>query len=263
MSSNKRDLSIPWPFAPAKVDLNTDTNLLKIVAMIAMFIDHAGKMLFPEYRIMRVIGRIAFPIYAYCIAVGSVYTKDPLRYLSRIVFLALISQPLYAIALNHESQLMYMYSFADQPARAALNFYLHSWTKPSILVTLAIGIILIWTVRERRMILTLAMAVLCWKIQGSLDYGLRGIILMVLFYLFSFNRIISFPVVFCYMLWWAMQGSGYTLFGVQFGIQIFAMLSLVLIYVRTQSGVRLNKWVFYLFYPVHLIAIMLLTRFAV
>ena len=46
-------------------------------------------------------------------------------------------------------------------------------------------------------------------------------------------------------------------------IQIFAMLSLALIYIRTKSGIRLNKWVFYLFYPAHLIAIMLLMRFAV
>ena len=64
MSGKRRDLSIPWPFAPAEVALNRDTNLLKLVAMLTMLCDHAGKMLFPQYPVMRIIGRIAFPIYA-------------------------------------------------------------------------------------------------------------------------------------------------------------------------------------------------------
>ena len=90
MAGKKRDLSIPWPFAPAAVKLNGDTGLLKLVAMAAMLCDHMGKMFFPQYGAMRVIGRIAFPIYAYCIAVGCVYTRNPLNYLRRIVALALI-----------------------------------------------------------------------------------------------------------------------------------------------------------------------------
>ena len=70
MANEKRDLSIPWPFAPTCLALNSDTGLLKLIAMLAMFCDHAGKMLFPEYRVLRIIGRLAFPIYAYCLAVG-------------------------------------------------------------------------------------------------------------------------------------------------------------------------------------------------
>ena len=75
MAGNRRGLSISWPFAPTAVRLNGDTGLLKLVAMLAMFCDHAGKMLFPQYPIMRIIGRLAFPIYAYCLAVGC-YGRD-------------------------------------------------------------------------------------------------------------------------------------------------------------------------------------------
>lgn len=263
MASSKRDLSIPWPFAPQKVDLNTDTNLLKLIAMIAMFIDHSGKMLFPQYPIMRVIGRLAFPIYAYCIAVGCVYTKDPLNYFKRIVLLALISQPFYAVALGHERQTMYAVSFAEEPVRAALNFYIESWAKPSILLSLAFGILIIWTIRERQLLLTLALSLLCWKMQGSFDYGIRGLILMVLFYLFSSKWWISLPVMLSYMVWWGMKGSGYTLFEVRFGIQMFAVLSLPLIYIHTKSKIRINKWLFYFYYPAHLVAIMALDRFVI
>jgi len=261
MASEKRDLSALWPFAPQKADLNNDTNLLKLVAMIAMFIDHAGKMLFPQYPIMRVIGRIAFPIYAYCIAVGCVYTKDHLKYLKRIVLLALISQPFYAVAMGHETAAMYAIPFESQPLRAVLNFYVQSWAKPSILFALSIGILVIWAIRKREFVLLLALALLCWKIQAKLDYGIRGILLMVAFYLFCGKWWISLPVVGCYMAWWGLSGGGYTVFDVRFGIQMFAMLSLPLIYIHTKSNIRLGKWVFYFYYPAHLILIMALNHF--
>ena len=72
------DLSIAWPFAFTSVQLNRDTSLLKLIAMVTMLIDHAGKILFPQLSFMRVVGRLAFPLYAYCIAVGCVYTRNPL-----------------------------------------------------------------------------------------------------------------------------------------------------------------------------------------
>ena len=72
-----------------------------------MFIDHAGKMLFPQISEMRLIGRLAFPMFAYCIAVGAVYTRDPIKYLSRLALLALISQPLYALGLDHTTSAMF------------------------------------------------------------------------------------------------------------------------------------------------------------
>ena len=263
MASSKRDLRIPWPFAPQKVGLNIDTNLLKLIAMIAMFIDHSVKMLFPQYPIMRIIGRIAFPIYAYCIAVGCVYTKDMLKYFKRIVLLALVSQPLYAVALAHDNALMYSISFSEQPVRAVVNFYVQSWAHPSILLSLAFGILLIWTIRERQILLTLALALFCWKIQGSFDYGIRGLILMVLFYLFCAKWWLSLPVVLGYMVWWGLKGAGYTLFGVRFSIQMFAIFALPLIYIHTRSNIRINKWFFYFYYPAHLIAIMALDRFVI
>lgn len=263
MASNKRDLSIPWPFAPQKIGLNNDTNLLKLVAMIAMFIDHSGKMLFPQYPIMRIIGRIAFPIYAYCIAAGCVYTHDPLKYFKRVVLMALISQPFYAVALGHETGAMYAISFAEKPVHAVLNFYVQSWSHPSILLTLAFGILIIWSIRERQLLLTLALALFCWQIQGKLDYGMRGLGLMVLFYLFCAKWWLSLPVMLSYMTWWGLKGAGYALFGVTFGIQMFAVFALPLIYIHTKSKLRVNKWVFYLFYPVHLIIIMALDRFII
>ena len=261
MAGNRRDLSIPWPFAPAEVRLNRDTGFLKLIAMIAMLCDHAGKMLFPQHPVLRIIGRLAFPIYAYCLAVGCVYTRSPLNYLKRLVILALISQPIYAVALDHTVSSMYAVSFAEKPLQAALNFYLHSWNYPSILFTLALGVLVIWSLRERRLAFTAALLIFCYLAKGEINYGMNGIWLMLLFYLFIRHAWLSLPAVLAFMLWWGLQGGGYSLFGVRFGIQAFAVLALPLIYIPTKTGIRLPKWLFYAFYPAHLALIYVLNQF--
>jgi len=58
-----------------------------------------------------------------------------------------------------------------------------------------------------------------------------------------------------------LKGSSYGLFDVRFGIQMFAVLSIPLIYIHTKSGIRINKWIFYFYYPAHLILIMALDRY--
>ena len=186
----------------------------------------------------------------------------PIAYLKRMVLLALISQPVYVVAMGHATQSMYSYSFAEEPVRAALNFYVRSWSAhPGILFALSVGMLLIWTLRERHVVLAIALGVFVYLMKGSLDYGWKGIVLMVLFYVFASKRWLSLPVVAAFMAWWALQGRGYSLFGVNFGIQAFAMMSLPLIYIRTHSGIRLPKWLFYGFYPAHLAAILLLDKF--
>ena len=246
-----------WPFAPREVGANRDTQLLKMIAMASMLVDHAGKMFFPQYPVMRIIGRLAFPIFAYCVAVGAVYSRNRLKYLTRMILTGLISQPFYAMALNHTTPKMFAIAFRDNPVGAAVNFYVESWQSPNIMLTLTLGLLLVWAIRDRQLVCALAVALLTWKIQNSVNYGWRGVALIGLFYLFIGHWWISFPVLTAYMAWWGVQGGTYHLFGVQFGIQMFAILALPLIYVPMNSGLRINKWVFYLFYPGHLMLIML------
>ena len=246
-------------FAPKRPATNTDTNLLKLIAMITMFIDHAGKMLFSNYAVFRMVGRMAFPIYAYCLAVGAIYTKHPMKYVSRMALLAMISQPLYALGLNHLNSSMYTISVREYPVRAIVNFYLKCWYKPSILVALTCGLILLLMLKHRQYILALGMLLFCYLAQGQLDYGIKGIVLMLLFYLTCEHPLISVPLVASFMIWWATSGGGYTLFGQQFTPQMFAVVSLPLIYIPTNSGVKLPKWLFYAFYPAHLALLWYLT----
>jgi len=257
MAAKKKN-ALSFLFAPREVGLNRDTNLLKLVAMISMLIDHTGKMFFPQYRIMRIIGRLAFPLYAYCIAVGGVYSKNKLKYLSRILLVGLISQPFYAVALAHTVPAMYAVRFADNPLGAVMNFYVQSWAVPNIMLTLALGLMLIWSLREGQYVCALSVALLVWKAQNAVNYGWRGVALIALFYLTISHWWVSLPVMSANMLWWGSQGASYHMFGASFGIQMFAILALPLVYIPTWSKLRINKWVYYLFYPAHLIGIMLI-----
>ena len=83
-----------------KLRTNLDTDLLKLVAIAAMLLDHIGGAFFPETPIFRWIGRLAFPLFCYCLTVGLLYTHDIRRYLGRLAIFAVVSQPFWILAFN-------------------------------------------------------------------------------------------------------------------------------------------------------------------
>ena len=90
--------------------------LLKLLAMGIMFVDHLGVALYKSrlipwipYRVMRIVGRGAFPIFCFQIVEGAMHTKRKWLYLVRLLTLALISEPFFDLAIygrwwNPESQ---------------------------------------------------------------------------------------------------------------------------------------------------------------
>ena len=69
-----------------------NTTRLKALAVVCMLIDHMGAVLFPHLIWMRIIGRLAFPIYCFVLSEGAVYTKNWLAYAGRLLWLALVSE---------------------------------------------------------------------------------------------------------------------------------------------------------------------------
>ncbi len=244
---------------PQTVRTNRNSGLIRLLACTFMLIDHVGKMLFPQIPALRLIGRLAFPMFAYGIAVGAVCTRNPLRYLSRIVLLMLVSQPLYALALDHETAAMYAVPFASDPLGAIRAFYIGSWGKPSILLTLALGLCLLLALRRRQWILALGIYVICCRFSAQLDYGIGGIRLMLLFYLLCEHPLAALAAVTAYMLAWA-GGTGYTFFGHSFGMRIFALPAAVFCCLPFQKRFTLPRWLSYGFYPAHLAVLAILVR---
>ena len=76
------------------------SNQLKIIALISMTIDHIGYFVFPEVLWLRIIGRLAFPIFAFMIAQGCFYTRNIWRYFATMFSCALIMQLVYAICMH-------------------------------------------------------------------------------------------------------------------------------------------------------------------
>lgn len=81
-----------------KTGFGLTNNQLKIIAMVSMLLDHVGLVLFPSVQILRIIGRLAFPIFAFMIAEGCAYTRNRRAYLLKIAVVALLCQIVYAVA---------------------------------------------------------------------------------------------------------------------------------------------------------------------
>ena len=77
-----------------------DGTILKIIAMISMVLDHIGDMFFPGVTWLRMVGRLAMPIFSFCIAEGFAHTRDRKKYLFRIGVFALISEIPFDLAFE-------------------------------------------------------------------------------------------------------------------------------------------------------------------
>ena len=227
---------------------NTATTWLKIIALVFMFIDHAGKMIFPEIGEMRILGRIAFPIYAWCVVVGFHETRSVPKYLLRILAVGLVSQPLYMLALNH------------------------TWNQPNIFLTLALGLCALWGIREKKAgsaVWAPAAALALATILGA-DYGWKGVLLFIMLYAVRDSRPGIAAVMVAYGLFW---GSFYSVTRSLFGLEIdltvlpgflsqllsavlrmqsYILLALPLILIPFKKDLKLPRWVGYALYPAHL-----------
>lgn len=150
------------PTQTPKLKTNLDTNFLKLIAILCMVADHVGTVFFPGYPIFRWIGRLAFPIFAYCLTVGLLYTHDIRRYLGRLAIFAVISQPFYALAFHPHD-------------------FWGNLTNWNIFVTLFFSLLAIYGVKSRKW---------WWFVAGVLainllnaDYANTGVVLTLIFYL--------------------------------------------------------------------------------
>lgn len=214
-----------------KLQTNLDTNFLKLVACVCMFIDHIGGALFPEVQIFRIIGRAAFPLFCYCMTVGLLYTRDIKKYLLRLGAFALVSQPFYLLAFHPHD-------------------FMQNLTNWNIFFTLFISLLAVWGFKERKWwLFAAAVFVISW---WNFDYSANGIILMLIFYLCRNRPRLGLALN---LLFWApclLYGGELAIGAFSFDRQVFAALSVPLIYLHTNVDPKVNKYFFYAFYPAHL-----------
>lgn len=199
---------------------NTSTGILKILALVFMFCDHAGKMCFPEIPELRIIGRLAFPLYCWCLVVGACHTRSMPRYILRLALVGLISQPLYMVALDHP------------------------WEVPNIFLTLLLGLIGIWGIREKLCFShiwapLLAMAAAFDLNCGAASYGWKGVLLMMLLYCARGRRTSIAAVMIAFCLYWGVGSKTVTYIWdypvYQFGISTYRYSTLVTPWLKLQA----------------------------
>ncbi|MFV0528800.1 MAG: TraX family protein [Lachnospiraceae bacterium] len=230
----------------AKINENLDTNLLKIIAIISMVIDHVHKAFFPENQIMAVLGRISFPLIAYCVVVGCLYTRNIKRYMLRLGIFAVITQSLFLGA--------YVITRLTAQSSGMDADFLNL----NILFTLLLGVIAIYALSDLRKRWFLLPLLVLFEWLVGVDYGLYGIGLIVLFYLMRERpRWLSACTIALWMLAWGL-GDYFYIGPLGLDLQAFALLSLPLIYIHTNLRPRLNKYFFYIFYPAHFMILALL-----
>lgn len=215
-----------------------------------MLIDHAGLILFPQYKILRVIGRIAFPLYAYCISEGFRYTRSRTKYFLRIFILGsacqavytLVSGDLYIGILLVFSMSIILMELADCLKKAlseegsAISKVIFGGRlnkeqdKTVTVAALCAGVILVF--------------VLCLYVE--VDYGFFGVMLPVFTSLFSDRKQKMVMFSACLIaLCIDMTDS--------FMIQYWSLLTIPLLAIYNgKKGKYSMKYFFYIFYPLHL-----------
>ncbi len=213
------------------------STILKIIALVTMIIDHTGAIFFPQYIILRIIGRIAFPIYCFLLIEGYHRTKDIKKYGLRLLLFAVISE------------IPFDYAFYGEVG----------FTHQNIFFTLTLGLIFIYMIDHYFKInpftATLAMIITVFLAEYlNTDYGLLGIIYILIFYIASK---IEGParIIFMFIMLYIISAT------LSFGIQSYAVLSIVFIAAyngKKGSSGPLLKYGFYAAYPLHLLILYLL-----
>lgn len=223
---------------------------LKVIAMVAMAIDHVAAFLLrydPDFTtalftvssrqvswcfLMRCIGRLAFPLFAFLLVEGFLHTSNRMKYGRNLLVFALISEIPY-----------------DLVRRGSLFA-----AGQNVFFTLFLGFLALYTVDrwESGKDSALRLAVILFSLIGigilfRTDYGSTGVGFILLLYVLRRNRILQTAIGCCYLPMRLIAGLAFIPINLYNGQRGFI------------QG-HIGKYLFYIFYPLHLLAIYLIRR---
>ena len=213
-----------------------DGSALKLLAMLTMAVDHAASILgrflnaplFTAFGhtidlvpVMRIIGRISFPIFAFLLVEGFIHTSSPKKYARDLLIFALISEIPWNLA--HTGRLLYSHQ--------------------NVMFTLLLGLLGIWAIREYHdQFLKLAprlLGLLAICVVLGAYYGCCGFGFILMMYLLREKKLIRAVVGSCFLSSTWIAGLAFIPISMYNGKRGFI------------QGKYL-KYAFYAFYPLHL-----------
>lgn len=213
---------------------------LKIIAVVSMVVDHCAYYLMDgntmAYEVMRCFGRIAFPVFAFLVAEGFAHTRNRMRYfLSLLLFAAVSEVPWYLL------------NGADGTH--------------NVMFTLALGVAALAAferLREHRILCCLFILLTAWLATWlGTDYEWRGVLLIVVSYLFGIIRSMNTPIILRRMMQLLFAFPLMMHYGI---IGALLACAVIFLYDGTRGFIHGNvaKYGFYAFYPIHLITILII-----
>jgi hypothetical protein len=203
--------------------------LLKWIAIITMTVDHVGAILYPELEILRFIGRLSFPLFAYLLMLGMETTRNIRNYFSRLFVFALISQVPFFLALDYGP-----------------------FNSLNIFFTLSAGLLLIHFFKKGSVFVIVSLLA---SLLLPVDYGIYGIAVIGSMYILKENT--KLGVVSLVLL--------NTLFLLPWNSQFLSIAAIPLILLHKNGSISTTKenaehytipiwrkYFFYTYYPLHL-----------
>ena len=226
--------------------------ILKIIGVITMLIDHTGDAIVGHFSYLNLIGRIAFPIFAYQAVQGYMHTKELKKHLYKLFIFALISQAPFTLFLS----------------LFTTSFYLN------IFFTLLLGLLALFFYDKSKNKVLGFFIVILFSILGQIikvDYQAFGILIIFVFYFFEheFEIIFKNSKMLKYRKLLMIFSATLLCFGryipdiIKFPNQIghyllcglFTSFALIFISFYNKKEGPKAKYFFYLFYPLHLLAL--------
>ncbi len=216
--------------------------LLKIIAIVTMVIDHVGRILYPDLLFLQVIGRLSFPLFAYLIVLGVESTKKPRKYVITLLIFALISQVPYFLA------------FGIQP-----------FERLNILFSLFLSAVTIYYYNKRSMLAFIPLLLSIFLMTEGSYYVVLTAVGMKLLKDIPKLGILALVALNLQFLFISDVGSQ---------IQILALFAVPLVFLHIKGKLKkeilipenslaysIRKYFFYAFYPLHLALLYLITLY--
>lgn len=226
---------------------------LKLIACVTMLIDHIGAVLGYEwymvrsmaagvhlqnlwdlYMLMRIIGRIAFPIYCFMLVEGAYRTRNPRKYGARLAVGVLLAEIPFDLAFSGG----------------------WDWSSNSVMITLLLGFCMIEAMKRVKILWKCLLVIPFWFLAEKMmtDYAGHGILIIAFLALIKdmpYERLLRALGMIPLLAFGATIPLGYG----KIYLELFGLIALIPISCysgkkRTYS--KAAQWAFYLFYPVHL-----------
>lgn len=210
--------------------------ILKIIGVITMLSDHIGDIVLGKFSFFNLIGRIAFPIFAFQAVQGYIYTKNFKKHMTKLFIFACISQIPFVLFLS---------TFTTE---FALNIFF----------TFFLGLLSLFVYDKLKNKVIGFLFVILTSIIGELihvDYGAFGILLIFVFYFFKDKKMLMVisTIILCFARYIPYIIETPSLYLHYLSCGLFTSLSLIFIWFYNKKEGSKAKYFFYIFYPLHLL----------